>query len=150
MPAPNTKEEALQQMRLIWLAFLVSVLFYVYIGYTMPPFPWLQFRHAQTTISVLGVLDLLNFVWFRVKRFPSALQFAQARPQNIHAIRRWRIEWIILVTFAEAEAMFGILIQWGQNSQKAIPFYALSFLLILSLWPRQIAASGDRTSGYTA
>jgi len=88
MAPPKTKEEALQQMRLIWLAFLVSVLLYLYIGYAMPPFPWLEFRHAQATISVLSVLDLVNFVWFRVKRFPSALQSAQAQPQDIHAIRR--------------------------------------------------------------
>ena len=60
------------------------------------------------------------------------------------------IEWIILITLAEAEALFGILIQWGQNSQEAIPFYALSFVLLLSLWPRQIVASGNRTSGYTS
>ncbi|HLJ40613.1 MAG TPA: hypothetical protein VKT50_03905 [Candidatus Acidoferrales bacterium] len=139
MAAPKTTEEAFQQMRFMWFAFLASILLYIYIATTTPPPAWLNFRNATRIFPILGVLDLVYFAWFRTKRFPGALQLAQERPRDIHAIRRWVAAWITLAAIAETEALFGLCLQWGNKSpREATPLYALGFVLIASLWPQHV------------
>jgi len=136
---PKTTEEALQQMRFMWFAFLTSILLYIYIATITPPPVWLNFRNATKIFPILGVLDLVYFAWFRTRRFPGALELAQERPRDIHAIRRWVAAWITLVAIAETEALFGLCLQWGNKSpREAVPLYALGFFLIASLWPRHV------------
>lgn len=63
MAAARTKEEALQQMRFIWFAFIVSIALYVWIGETMPGFSWLTFDNAGKAFFILAVLNLVSFSW---------------------------------------------------------------------------------------
>jgi hypothetical protein len=142
MALPRTKEEALQQMRLTWLAFLMSIPLYIYAA-TIANFEWLHFRNAQTVFDVFGILDLLCFVRFRISRYPRMLGLAQQHPEDMHTVRRWTVVWTMLLSFAEAEAVFGVCSQIENNALKpALPFYALAFALLLSLWPRHIWEPG--------
>lgn len=142
MAAPKTKEEALLQMRLTWFAFLMTIPLYIYAG-TITGFVWLNFRHAGTIFDILGILDLLYFAWIRISWSPRALEAAQEHCEDMRAVRRWMVVWTILVSIAEAEAVFGICLQVSNTALKpALPFYVLASLLLLTLWPRQILSPG--------
>ena len=136
MAQPKTKEEALRQMRLIWIAFVVSTLLYVYIGETTPGFGWLHFKDADKLFVTVAALNLLSFVWFRIKRYPSGVKLAKDRPHDIRAIRRWMNYWLVLLCSAESIAVFGFGLRMGDKTLgQTIPFYAVALLLELSLWP---------------
>jgi hypothetical protein len=127
-------------MRLIWLAFLISILLYVYIGDTMAGISWLTFSNGGKSFILLSALGLLSFVLFRKKRYSAALEFAKQQPENIHAVRGWMNSWIVLLSIAESEALFGLCFRMGNKTlQQSLPFYAVGFLLTLSLWPRRIS-----------
>ena len=130
--------EALQQMRLMWFAFLATIALYIYAG-TITNFSFLNFRNEGIVLSILGILDLLYFGAIRLGLFARALKAAQEHPEDMRAVRRYTVAWTILLSIAEAEALFGVCVQMARHKiQPALPFYGLAFLLILSLWPRQI------------
>lgn len=142
MALPKTKEEALRQMRLTWFAFLMTIPLYVYAA-TIGGFSWLNIRNAVTIFDVLGILDLFYFAWIRIGRYSHALEAAQEHPEDMRAVGRWKVFWTVLITIAEAEALFGVLLQMQNKALKpALPFYVLASLLLLTLWPRQIWSQG--------
>lgn len=138
MAPPKTKEETLRQMRLIWFAFLASIPLYVYVA-TVTNFDWLNIRNAGTIFDILGILDVLYFGGIRISLYARAQKAAQGHSEDMRAVRRWMVFWIILVSIADAEALFGVCLQAAKNTLRpAVPFYAVAFVLLLSLWPRQI------------
>jgi len=125
-------------MRFIWFALLTSVLLYVYVGETLPGFKWLNFQNAGKIFVILAVLNLISFFSFRKRRYRAALALAKEQPESIHAVKGWMNYWIILLCIAESEAVFGVCFRMGNKTlQQTLPFYAVGFLLILSLWPRR-------------
>lgn len=142
-PAQNkTKEEALRQMRLMWFAFLMTIPLYIY-GVAIGGLSWLHIRNAGTIFGVLGVLDLFYFAWIRMTRYSRALEAAQEHAEDMRTVRRWTVFWTVLVAIAESEALFGVCLQAAKDALRpAVPFYAVAFVLLLSLWPRQIWSSG--------
>lgn len=138
MATPKTKGEALQQMRLMWFAFLATIALYIYGG-TITSFSFLNFRNEGIVFSVLGILDLLSFIRVRMHLYPRALKALQERPEDVRTVKRWNTLWTALLCIAETEAVFGVCVQMAHHKvQPALPFYGLAFLLILFLWPRQI------------
>jgi hypothetical protein len=141
MITAKTKEEALLQMRLVWLAITLTIPLYIYAG-TITSFAWLNFPKAETIFYILGVLYLISFIGFRMRRYPRALEAAQEHSDNMQAVRRWSTVWMILISNGEAEAVIGVCLQMKNGRlTPALPFYVLAFLLTLSLWPRPIWSS---------
>ena len=142
MATPRTKEEALQQMRLMWFGFIVTIPLYIYMGETMTGFSWLNFSYAGKTFAVLSILDLYCFMWAWRKRYSPALGAIQREPENIHAVRRWMSSWTILICMAESETLFGFAFRKGDKTlQQSLPFYIVGLLLTLWLWPRHAWSS---------
>ena len=147
MASPKTKEEALRQMRLMWFAFLMTIPRYIY-GVAIGGFAWLNVRRTAI-FDGLGILDLLSFAWIRIRRFAPALRTTQEHSEDISVVRHWLAVSTALLTIAEAEAVFGTLLQIGHNALKpAAPFYALASLLLLTLWPRRIWSSEATATRY--
>lgn len=139
LAAARTKEEALQQMRFIWFAFIVSIALYVWIGETMPGFSWLTFDNAGKAFFILAVLNLVSFSWAWRKLYSPALAVIRSHPENIRAVKRWMSSWIILLCNAESLAVFGLAFRMGDKTlQQSSPFYVVGLLLTLWLWPRQV------------
>lgn len=137
MAHPKTKEEMLLQMRSIWIAFVMSIVLYVYIGETMPGFDWLHFKHAARVFVTLSILNFASFAWFRMKRHPAGVELAKARPHDVSAFRHWMTCWTVLMAMSESIAVFGLCFRMGGKTlQQTMPFYAVALLLVLSLWPR--------------
>jgi hypothetical protein len=146
LAAAKTKEEALQQMRLIWFAFVVSIALYVWIGETMPGFSWLTFRNAGKTFVILAVLNLLSFTWAFRKRYIPARAVLRSKPEDIRAVKRWTTYWLILLCNANSLILFGLAFRLGDKTLwQSLPFYVVGSLLILSLWPRQVWSSTATT-----
>ena len=142
MAAPRTKEDALQKMRFIWTAYIVTILLYVYMGETVPGYSWLNFSFAGKTFIVLSILDFCCFLWAWRKLYSPALDAIQKRPENIDAVRRWMTTWIILICIAECEALFALACRLGGKTlQQSLPFYLVGLLLTLWLWPREVWSS---------
>ncbi|MHB8412484.1 MAG: hypothetical protein ACYDDI_11145 [Candidatus Acidiferrales bacterium] len=138
MARPKTKEEALLQMRLMWFAILMSILLYIYVGEMSPGIKWLNFQNTGKIFVILAVLNLVSFLWFRKKRYRAARDLAKEQPENTHAVRSWMNSWIILLSIADSEAVFGVCFRMGNKTlQQTLPFYAIGLLLTLSLWPPQ-------------
>jgi len=129
-------------MRLMWIAIVVSILLYVYIGDTMPGFEWLNFRNAGKIFVIAAVLNLLYFFWFRTKRYRVAVDLAKEHPEDFRAVKRWMNYWVILLSVADSEALLAFCFRMGNKTlQQSLPLYGVGFLLTLSLWPRPIWAS---------
>jgi hypothetical protein len=142
MDAVVTKEQALRSMRVMWFAFIVSVVLYLYIGTTLSLKP--TSTASMTLFAAPAALDFLSFLWFRFKRYVPALRELRSRLNDVGTIRRYMTYWIILVAMAEAEALFGLAC-WMVNGKfmPCLPFFVLGSLLLLWLWPRQVLSSAE-------
>jgi len=135
-----TKEQTLRTMRVIWFAFIMSVVLYIYVCKMIRPS---SPSGAETTLFVVpAVLDLLSFLWIRFKRYAPALQSLQSQPEDVRAVAKWRVFLVALLAMAEAEILFGV-VSWMLNGifRQSLPFFVLGSLLLLSLWPRQFWSS---------
>ena len=108
----------------------------------MPEFSWLNFSTSGETLVALSILCLCDFLWFWRKRYSQALHAVQTEAENIRLIKRWMNYWVILVSLAECEALFGLALRLGgKRLQQALPFYLVALLLMLRLWPRKFLSS---------
>ena len=131
-------------MRIIWVCFIVTIALYIRTGETMPGFSWLRFKNAKETFETLAVLDFLYFFWAWRRLYCPALEAVQSQPENIRAVTRWMGSWMIVLTIAETETLFGLASQLGgQTLQQSSPFYVVGSLLTLWLWPRQFWPSAN-------
>jgi uncharacterized protein (DUF1684 family) len=138
---PKTREEALLQMRLVWLAFVVSVPLYVFIGETTQ-YSWLNFRNAESIFVVFGALNLLSFTWILRNRYSPSLRDALTQPDNPVIVRRWMTSWMIAVCNANALLVTGLILRMGGKTlRQTLLFWVVGTILILSLWPRKIWSS---------
>jgi hypothetical protein len=145
MAVPVTKEQALRNMRVMWFGFILSVVLYIYIGLTMKPsFSWMGFRNAETIFGVLSTFYFLGFLWAWWKVYRPAMRLVRNQPEDVHAVRRLMVGWIMLLAGAEAEVLFGFIFWMGNKTfAQSLPFFVLGSVLLLSLWPRQFWSSAD-------
>ena len=120
-------------MRVMWFAFIVSVVLYIYVCMMIKPSS--PSGATMALFIVPAALDLLLFFWIRIKRYAPALQ---SQPGDVRAVGKWRVYWVLLLALAEAEILFGV-VSWMLNGifKQSLPFFVLGSLLLLSLWPRQ-------------
>lgn len=141
---PKTKEESLRQLRSIWLAYLATVPLYVYAVQLMSGPSWLHFRNAVEVFSILSAFDLISFVWFWQKRHSRAVETLRSNPEDVHAIRRWVASVTILLALAESHAVFGAILGLGGTTlEESSPFFIVTVILMLLLWPRKVWESQD-------
>jgi hypothetical protein len=89
LAAPKTKEEALQQMRLIWVSMIVSILLYVYMSEMVRSISWLNLSHAGMLLVILAICNLYSFLRFQTRRYNPAHRAIQSQPENIQTVRLW-------------------------------------------------------------
>jgi hypothetical protein len=140
MAVPATKEQALRNMRVMWFAFIMSVVLYIYMGLTLKPsFSWMSFKNAGTIFAVLSALYFFGFLWAWWKFYRPAVQLIRTNPTDVHAVGRLMVAWIMLLAGAEAEILFGFIFWMGNKTLvQSLPFFVLGSLMLLSLWPRQV------------
>lgn len=132
-------------MRLIWFAFIVSVVLYIYMGETMAAdFSWLGFNNAEKIWGVWAMLDLFYFLWVWRKFYRPAVELIRKQPEDAHAVRRWMLGRIMLLASGEAEILLGVLFWMGDKTfTQSLPFFVIGSLMLLSLWPRQVWSSAE-------
>lgn len=142
LATPRSKEEALQQMRLMWLGLMIANLLYVYMGETGPVLSWLSFRNAGKTFVILAVLNFISFSWALWKRYLPAVGVLRGQPENMRAVKRWTGMWIILLANASSFTLFGLAFRMGGKTlRQSLAFYIVGVLLTLWLWPRPVWSS---------
>lgn len=132
-------------MRSMWFAFIVSIPLYIYVGSIVGWVSWLGFRSAGMIFIVLAALNLLAFSWALRKRYLPAKRAVERQPENADAVKRWMNSWTIVLCNANSLIVLGFAF-WmgGKTLGQSLPFFVLGFLLILSLWPRQLWGSSAR------
>ena len=129
-------------MRRLWFTLIASFALFVWIGETMPGYPWFAFPSAGKIFVILAVLNLVSLSWFWRKRYSPALGAIRSQPKDIDAVRRWNSSWTVLVCMANAEIVFGFAFRMGGKTlQQTLPFYLLGVLLYLCFWPRPVWSS---------
>jgi hypothetical protein len=142
LAAPRSKQEALQEMRMMWFGLITANVLYVYIGETEPVLSWLSFRHAAKTFAILAMLSFIAFAWALWKRYLPAVEALRDQPENMQAVKRWMGRWTILLCNASSLTLFGLAFRMGGKTlQQSAPFYLVGVLLTLWLWPRQVWSS---------
>lgn len=140
MAAPTTKEEALRKMRLMWFAFLMAVVVYLYIGATVRTMtvspPWVDY---PKTLIGLAVLDLFLFLLVLFQRYFPSLQNLRSQLDDPRAVRLWQVHWTVLATLALCQTLYGLMFWMGNKTfMQSLPFFILGSIMLLSLWPRQV------------
>jgi hypothetical protein len=142
LPGSKTGVEALRQMRVIWLSFIVAISLYAWTGEMTAGISWLMFSHSEIIFVTLAGLNLLSFFWAWGKVYRPALRALRNQPENIQLVRRWMTGWMILVCNATALPVWGLALRvGGKTVGESFSFYGIGLLLILWLWPRQVWSS---------
>jgi hypothetical protein len=139
LATPRTKEEALQQIRIVWCAFILTIPLYIYAGHVFGTISWLSFPNAGKLFIILAVLNLWSYGWTWRSRYSPARSTFQDEPEDIDAVRRWNGSWVVLISVAQCQSLFGFALQMGGKTlEQSLPFYAAGAILTLWLWPRKV------------
>jgi hypothetical protein len=142
LEAPKTQEQALQQMRLYWAAFAVTIPIYLFAGTTSFRISWLNFQNSGKIFVALAALNLCAFSWALRKLYLPAKQRLQQNPENAAAVKRWMSSWMVLVCDAGAMSLYGFAFWTGNKTLKqSSPFFVIELVLMIFLWPRSLPSS---------
>ena len=140
MATPRTREETLQEMRLMWFVFIATIPVYVFMGETTR-FSWLSSPVAGKILICYAALNVLSVSWALRKRYIPALESLRSQPENTHDLVRWKAGWLIVICNATALILVGLAFRLGGRTlQQSLPFYLVGTFLSLWLWPRQVGS----------
>lgn len=129
-------------LQILRLAMLLSILIY---GFMIKQFPS---PHAKPNPIIYVVVVLLSasvvrsLFFFRKKLVKPSEEVLVTNAMDSGAIRRWQTGQLITYAFAEAVAIYGMLLHFlGFTHIQVVPFLVVGFLLILFFPPRLPAAT---------
>lgn len=139
-------ERARKTVQMFRIALLVSIALYVYVGEVysgerggqgMAPGPDrnLYFFLTLVALTTVGMI----FAVRRLFVLPSETKLA-AEPEDAAALNRWRSGYITTYALSEVLALFGLVLRiLGFNFSQVLPFYVVSFVLMLLFAPRSLS-----------
>jgi hypothetical protein len=88
-------------------------------------------------IALLSVSIIRSLFFFRKKLIKPSEDVLAVNAVDAVAVRRWQTGQLITYAFAEAIAVYGLLLHFlGLTHVQVVPFLVVSFLLILFFPPR--------------
>jgi hypothetical protein len=135
-------KSALQTLRVVQWAMLVSIVLYAFLGEVVVSRaravdPSLSYVFSTAAVAVVGAI----FVVRRTLVQRSAESLA-ARPDDPTTLRHWKSGYFVTYALCEALALFGIALRLlGSNFQQSLLFYVGGFVLIFFFGPREPVSS---------
>ena len=129
-------------LRVIKIAFLVSIGVYVLIGELVGPHG--KITGKPTLFYGISVVSILTIGVILVVRRTLVLH-SEAMLKNVSneeaIVNRWKTGYIVTYALSEALALFGLIVRMtGFSFSQAVTFYIPGFVLMLFFRPRQPAS----------
>jgi len=127
----------LKTLRLLQLAFLVSILLYAVLGEAVGPRsrgadPGLSYIFSMVAVGIVGTI----FVVRRTLVLQAAASLA-VRPEDSLSLNHWRTGHIATYVLCESLALFGLVLRFhGSPLQQSALYYIGGFVLIAFFAPR--------------
>ena len=131
-------DASLRLLRIIQLALLVSVVFYIAIAEKVGPQVPKDVKQMQMILMALAVGVVGTIFIFRQRMLTHAEEALRSQPEDVVALACWRAGNIITLVLAEAVVLYGLVLRFmGGTLLQAAPFYAAGALLMVVWGPRR-------------
>jgi 4-amino-4-deoxy-L-arabinose transferase-like glycosyltransferase len=131
-------DASLRLLRVIQIAFLVSVAFYVAIPEKVGPHEVRDVKQLQIVLGLLAGSLVVTILFFRQRLLGPAEDVLRTQPEEGVALRRWRTANLATLVCAEAVVLYGMVLRFlGGTLPQAAPFYAAGVLLMFIFTPRR-------------
>lgn len=124
-------------LQILRLAMLLSIFIY---GFMVKQFPSERAKPNPIIYLIIVLVSasiVRSLFFFRKKLVKPSEEVLANNPTDAVAVRRWQTGQLITYAFAEAIAVYGMLLHFlGFTHVQVVPFFVGAFLLILSFSPR--------------
>lgn len=131
-------DASLRLLRIIQMALLVSVAFYIAVAEKVGPQEARDVRQLQILLALFAGSVVVTLLFFRWRALRPAEEVLRMQPEDAVALRRWRKANLVTLVCAEAVVLYGMALRFmGGTLSQAAPFYAAGVLLMLVFTPRR-------------
>ena len=129
-------EKVLTNVRIIWLAFGVSIVLYVVIAVMIPSTITTR-PIVGSAISLLAVITIGAVFFAKSALLKPAEHGLAAEPASAKAATRWQTAYLIAFTLTEVVALYGLVLHFlGFPLTNVLPFLGLGLALLGVFAPR--------------
>lgn len=129
--------DSVRSARVLHIVFVVSVPFYVTIGELVGKLADVDISVIFPALLVVGSVQAIAVFFLRSRLIGPAAEALRLRPDDTGEITRWMMANFASFALCEAIGLFGFVVRiLGGTLEQAAPFYALSFFLLVALYPR--------------
>ncbi len=131
-------DASLRLLRIIQMALLVSVAFYLAIAEKVGPHEARDVTQIQILLALFAGSLVVTILFFRQRVLGPAEDVLRTQSEDAVALRRWRMANLVTLVCSEAVVLYGMVLRFlGGTLLQAAPFYAAGVLLMLLLGPRR-------------
>jgi hypothetical protein len=136
----QTLEAAVRIARILHVVFVVSIPIYVTIGELLGKLADVEVGVIFPVLLVVAGAQGVAVFFLRSRLISPAAEALRLRPEDAAEIMRWMMANFASFALCEAIGLFGFVVRiLGGTLEQAAPFYALSFFLLVALYPRNPA-----------
>jgi len=133
-------EQALRTARILYVAMLTSIPFYVVVGELVGPAEGRDVMRIQRLLILIGLVEVGAVAFLRTRLVGAAAEALRTRPDDKGQLSRWMSGSVASFALCEAAALLGFVLRiLGGTLPQAAPFYAGAFVALLLLFPRSPA-----------
>jgi hypothetical protein len=137
--SPKTIDETLRSLRVLHGVILFAMLLYVYSAELVIAH---QTRELNSVFPLaLGCISLVVIGMarsFRMTKIRPAFETLRSTPDDLAALRQWRIGGTLTAVLVDVVALFGFALRvLGAPLKTAVPFYAVGIGLMILWWPQR-------------
>jgi F0F1-type ATP synthase membrane subunit c/vacuolar-type H+-ATPase subunit K len=129
--------DSVRGARVLHIVFVLTLPVYVTIGELVGKLADVDMSVIFPALLVVGVLQGTGAFFLRGRLIGPAADALRLRPDDAAEITRWMTANFASFALCEAIGLFGFVVRiLGGTLEQAVPFYVLSFFLLVSLYPR--------------
>src|SRR5262245_33579638 len=93
---------------------------------------------AYSMVAILAAVVASAVFKVRDQFLRQPSEILRMQPDDIGALGRWRVGYVLLLSMAEAIVLYGLLARFmGASWQGAAPFYVMGIALLFAFYPRR-------------
>lgn len=133
-------QQVLRTARILHVALLTSIPFYVVVGEYFGPSQPRELFPIQQGLVAVGLAEIGVLVLLRARMVRPAAEVLRTRPDDVAQLNRWRSGTVASFVLCEAVVLIGFALRMiGGALPQAVPFYGGGFVALLLLFPRNPA-----------
>jgi hypothetical protein len=137
-PGETLWQHRARQARLVAALFLVTIPCYAVAGEALGALASLEIATVRLGFFIVSATAALLGFQLRARWIPAAVEDLRRSPNDAQAAQRWHSAHYISLAIAEGIGLFGFALRiLGGTLFESLPFYIISFGLILAWFPRR-------------